>query len=180
MGTYTCMCAQRGYRRTKIPSYRTPHWQIHMPLGCFWALCSRSFFFSIHVPEKHVWTHMPICVHWSALVIGKRARGCISMIKKTVTNGCCLTEAMWLSQQDIGQVYRHAHAHTHVLEWFDFTPNEEMDWWEHKKSKEAEKTQHYHLTSVFFKNFLPDSTFLLWSILGKLGCDISVCRCIKS
>lgn len=70
---------------------------------------------------------MPGCVFVceSEIVVDfceQKERGCISMIKRTVTNDCCLGEATWLSRQDLGQV----HDDTRTPSWFDFTAQREM------------------------------------------------------
>lgn len=53
----------------------------------------------------------------------QKERGCISMIKRTVTNDCCPGEATWLSRQDLGQVHE---DDARPPSWFDFTAQREM------------------------------------------------------
>lgn len=45
------------------------------------------------------------CVFMAIHVWKQKERDCISMIKRTVTNDCCLREATSLSWQDIGQAF---------------------------------------------------------------------------
>lgn len=90
------VCVKCAHRHAKIQSYRILHLRYSYALGDF-GHSILSLFFSL----------MSASVCGSAVgFCEQKERGCISMIKRTVTNDCCLGEAMWLSQQDIGQVYQ--------------------------------------------------------------------------
>lgn len=92
--TTVCKVCSHAYWYT-VTEFST--YDIHLPLGTLGISFIQSYFFNVAVHVR-VFSVCFVCVFAEHRKVGARESGCISMITRTVTNGGCRREDMWLSQ----------------------------------------------------------------------------------